>query len=273
MQRTVLLLSFLLILVGAQGFVIPKVRIVNGTTSAQGQFPYQVMIIAIISNGQTLCGGTLISNQWVLTAGHCINGGYGFELHLGAQKFYDPTEPGREIYYSFEYILHERYIASIAANDIGLIKLPTKVNFTSRIQPAALPSSQDLLVGRTVVASGWGLQSMSAGHPATELQYAELQVLSNEECIRSYNSVLIRPSVICAKGAHLESICSGDSGGPLVLNGTRTLVGITSFGNAVGCDSGYPGGFSRVAYYVDWISAKTGIKLQYSKENNFASSL
>ncbi|CAD7083013.1 unnamed protein product [Hermetia illucens] len=261
MKRAILLLSLSLALVSVQGFVLQSVRIVNGTTSAPGQFPYQVMVIASIPFGQALCGGTLISDQWIVTAGHCIDGAYAFEVHLGAQKFNDYTEPGREIYFSFDSILHERYTASIAANDIGLIKLPNKVNFTKNIQPASLPTSQDLLVGKTVIASGWGLQSTSASRPASELQYAPLQVLSNEECAKSYDPVLIRPSIICAKGANLQSPCSGDSGGPLVLNGTRTLVGITSFGSVLGCDFGYPGGFSRVAYFLDWISAKTGIKV------------
>ena len=44
----------------------------------------------------------------------------------------------------------------------------------------------------------------------------------------------------------------GDSGGPLVWN-SDTLVGIVSWG--FGCGrSGYPGVYSDVAYFHDWIA-------------------
>ena len=55
----------------------------------------------------------------------------------------------------------------------------------------------------------------------------------------------------------------GDSGGPLVYlesDGIYTEVGIVSFGSSAGCTRGYPGAFTRVTSYLDWISSTTGVR-------------
>lgn len=45
-------------------------RIVGGSTATRNQFPYQV---ALIINNSGFCGGSIISNTWVLTAAHCVD--------------------------------------------------------------------------------------------------------------------------------------------------------------------------------------------------------
>ena len=54
----------------------------------------------------------------------------------------------------------------------------------------------------------------------------------------------------------------GDSGSPLVIdNGiTYTQIGIVSFVSNRGCSTGYPSGYARVPYFLDWI--KTNAVLQ-----------
>lgn len=63
-----------------------------------------------------------------------------------------------------------------------------------------------------------------------------------------------------ANQLYFNSFESGDSGGPLVLKSdNRTLIGVTSFGHASGCDSGIPQAFTRVTSFLQWIGDNTGI--------------
>lgn len=57
-------------------------RIVNGQNSTRGQFPHQALLfLGLPGGGQGVCGGSLISDRWILTAGHCVDGVESFEVH------------------------------------------------------------------------------------------------------------------------------------------------------------------------------------------------
>lgn len=49
-------------------------RIIDGSPAAVGQFPWQVAVFFVVGGGTFFCGGSVISNQWVLTAAHCAQG-------------------------------------------------------------------------------------------------------------------------------------------------------------------------------------------------------
>ncbi|XP_039965312.1 brachyurin [Bactrocera tryoni] len=221
------------------------------------KFPYQVMLIGKqLWRKRILCGGTLLDQRWILTAGHCTMGVTHFDIYLGALTIEDGAETGRLVLRSNKFIVHEGFNPDTAANDIALVKLPIDVAFTARIQPATLPylRRNDALTGAKVVATGWGANNeMSNYNP---MQYTELRVISNQECANEFD--VVTSGVLCAKGLRDETVCSGDSGGPLVLKNTQTVVGITSFGPADGCETNIPGGFTRVTHYLNWIEAKTG---------------
>ncbi|XP_018795477.1 PREDICTED: brachyurin [Bactrocera latifrons] len=221
------------------------------------KFPYQVMLIGKqLWRKRILCGGTLLDQRWILTAGHCTMGVTHFDIYLGALTIEDGAETGRLVLRSNKFIVHEGFNPDTAANDIALVKLPIDVAYTARIQPATLPylRRNDALTGAKVVATGWGANNeMSNYNP---MQYTELRVISNQECANEFD--VVTNGVLCAKGLRDETVCSGDSGGPLVLKNTQTVVGITSFGPADGCETNIPGGFTRVTHYLDWIEMKTG---------------
>lgn len=177
------------------------------------------------------------------------------EVSLGVFDRENAEEEGR---LSFEvnstgFKVHEKYNI-LAHNDIGIIQLPEAVTFTDRIQPVKLPKNhKDTFQGEVAVVSGWGIEHTGASEAPTKLRFTELTVISNAECRKDYNFLLIRDTTLCAKGEDFKSACSGDSGGALVVKNTRELIGITSFVGIEGCEVGLPGGYTRVTKYLDWI--------------------
>lgn len=237
-------------------------HITNGYTAKRGQFPWQV---SIIIDGSYFCGGSLISDDWVLTAAHCANGFTSFDVTLGSSRV-DTLDPGSRTALSRSSFMHEEYESSSINNDIALIKLPQTIDFTLYILPARLPSrsqANNNLVGETVQCSGWGIICDSCSTISITLQYVDLSVITNSLCEETFGD-LITDTKICVSTGDLKSPCNGDSGGPLVFqedDGRYTEVGIVSFGHVYGCERGYPVAFTRITSYLDWIEAKTGIQI------------
>lgn len=234
-------------------------RIVNGKPSTRGQFPYYALLLINTPQGRGACGGNLISNRWILTAAHCVVGGDLFEVHLGALQVGNLTEPGRVIVRTKTAFAHPLYVREIVWNDIALIRLNEPVEFSDTIKPIQLPKSGFLQYGTPLTAIGFGLRNTSDTTLAPVLQHAVLNVITHQDCLRTFPFLALRRSVICTRGGEFESTCNGDSGGPLVrLNDASpnnpTLIGLTSFGSAEGCHLGFPAAFTRVYSYLRWIS-------------------
>ncbi|GFG31760.1 hypothetical protein Cfor_11160, partial [Coptotermes formosanus] len=235
----------------------PSFRITNGYVAARGQFPWQV---ALSIDNSLFCGGSLISNKWILTAAHCTGSSY--EVRLGANRL-DIQERGSLIVASRHSVVHPCYVKSELKDDIAVIRLPHKVRFSTYIRPVKLPRRSQLVntfVGQRLRVSGWGRYSDSAPNGSTYLLYADLVAINNTKCAKVFGKY-IKSTNLCVATSGGTSTCGGDSGGPLVYyaHGVFTQVGIVSFGAADGCQLGYPAVFTRVTSYLNWIQSVTGI--------------
>lgn len=236
-------------------------RIVGGTEAIPNSLPWQ---IAIFIDDQYFCGGSLISNEWVLTAAHCTDNATFFDVLLGAHNVRLPAtdEPTRVEIRSTEYTMHPNWGPRLLRNDMALIKLPTPVEFTDAIQPICLaPSTEPDHAGDPLHVSGWGKPSDAATSISPVLREVDVVGITNQECVQSYSILTVTASNICISTAGGKGSCNGDSGGPLsfVNNGVFNQVGVVSFGSNQGCEVGIPAGFSRVSSFTDWISSVTGL--------------
>lgn len=235
-------------------------RIVNGKPAARGQFPFYALLkISFTSGREGLCGGSLITNQWVLTAAHCvtIRGETlnRIDVHLGALNATDLNEEGHVVVISKRVFPNPSFSPYLSQNDVALLKLEQPVQFTSFVQAVNLTSNANIAEGTRVVAMGFGRQTSSNPSKSSTLQFAELKFINSKECSSAYPWLLHRSDLICAKGANRESTCNGDSGGPLIAleNGVPIVVGTTSFGHIDGCDVGRPSGFTNTFIYLPWV--------------------
>ncbi|CAH0625511.1 unnamed protein product [Chrysodeixis includens] len=235
-------------------------RIVGGSPSEPGQFPYQAGLLATYLNvaGTGVCGGSLISNDRVLTAAHCwfdgVNQANKFTVVLGSVFLFS----GGERQDSSVVAVHPAWTPLLVRNDIAVIYLASKVAYSANIAAIALPkSAEDSYVNRQAVASGFGITSdggIISG--AQVLSHVELQVISNTVCSFAF-PLLIQDSNICTSGIGGSSTCRGDSGGPLVVeeDGAPLLIGVTSFGSALGCQVSLPAAFARVSEFLPFINS------------------
>lgn len=152
------------------------------------------------------------------------------------------------------------------ANDVCVLRLPTKLQFSSSIQPIALPAPNEATLSHENAfarVSGWGLTNQHGGSASDHLRFVDLRVISNEVCRTYYKGQnQIQNGVLCAVGpyAHLpggqnQGHCSGDSGGPLVISkwGRYVQIGVVSFSAQGGDCLRKPSGFTRIGWHLNFI--------------------
>ncbi|WCO68899.1 trypsin-like serine protease [Iamia majanohamensis] len=238
-------------------------RIVGGSTAPDGAWPSQVALLKraeVNTFAAQFCGGTALSRSWILTAAHCVTTAQGtpisastIDVLTGTQSL---TSGGTRIPVVEVRVLPGYEPPPSFHRDVALLRLdgPTTA------PPQALVAQGSTVAGGTeAITTGWGTTMAGAGAYPTALQEVRVPMRTDAECAlgipggqSGYGSDYRASSMVCA-GRMGKDSCQGDSGGPLVVDqgGTWTQVGITSWG--IGCGGQYPGVYSRVAAFRDWI--------------------
>uniref|UniRef100_A0A336MPT1 CSON004811 protein n=1 Tax=Culicoides sonorensis TaxID=179676 RepID=A0A336MPT1_CULSO len=217
-------------------------RIVGGENAVQGEFPYIVSIRwGVLGTSQHVCGGTILNERWVLTAGHCVTelplpGTMQIVAGMTDMKNSNGLEKWQTIKV-VERIVHPDYQGGVNPNDIALLRLETALELNENVQKVALPAKGSETSGTTILA-GWGSTSTTTNPiMPTDLQRIDLPVVGLKECDAALTSLVgthpLADTNICTgplSGGY--SACSGDSGGPLLQKTANGIeqVGIVSWG-------------------------------------------
>uniref|UniRef100_A0A1B0BDM5 Peptidase S1 domain-containing protein n=1 Tax=Glossina palpalis gambiensis TaxID=67801 RepID=A0A1B0BDM5_9MUSC len=222
-------------------------RIVNGTQTTIEARPYQVSLQRTVG-GRHYCGGSIISEDIVVTAAHCVKGVEPSDLQVRLGSTY--YDEGGILAGVKTFKCHEKFNFASIEYDIAIIKLDQSVKQSSMVRYIEL-AKETPKTGTPVVASGWGA-TCSMGCPFSRvLMEVELRFLERKECASKtyFYGDAIKETMVCAY-AEYEDSCRGDSGGPLV--GEGKLVGIVSWGE--GCaQRGFPGVYTDVAGLGVWV--------------------
>lgn len=246
--------------------MVPINLISGGVPAQANEFPWYVYILSTGNQRASTCGGSILSETWILTAAHCIVGlNESVDLYFGSTNVY--TFP--VIISANHSVAHEGYNAANNNNDIAVVQLESALNFTPGIQPITLIPLSDInndLVDKVATVMGFGYTSDVNPQESTDLLYTRVSIISNDVCKEYYDADIVADSVICAKGytSKNDSICHADSGGPMVIKNDADQyiqVGIDAFVSTKGCTVGYPSGYVRVGSFLEWISKQTGIPI------------
>jgi len=249
--------------------------IINGRDANWAEFPWQVSLelptYEVDGTDGHFCGGSVIGDRWILTAGHClIIPTFAYRIlgnvitrsvdRLTTGRFYNITVHTRHEGYDPDY----ENISYV--NDIALIQLDDPIEWEPQMVAIRLPEKgHEFPTDGHCVISGWGTDRGPIDLPEDVMKAADTNVITNEECQERVEGIgNVGPGHICVYSGE-NGACSGDSGGPLACKdhndpyGNWLLAGVTSWGivgienNRTVCSINYPSAYTRVSEYVDWI--------------------
>lgn len=231
--------------------------------------PHQAALVTSIG---TFCGGSLISDVWILTAATCVTPLPNFvDVVLGAHDISN-DESTQQTIRSNKIIVHPNWNRLTGQNDVALIRLSYSATLNANVSPACLVASNITIQdGTKMTVTGWGFTKDTDNGLTPRLRSVDVTTISNQECGQSYYNSIIDNGMMCTSSDNgKKGICKGDGGSPLTITGRsvdgspnkrQCQAGIASFISGAGCQSGMPSGFTRVSYFIDdFITKETGIK-------------
>jgi len=261
----------------------PTSRIVGGYNTKEHQFPWIAAVLKSCGDEYChICGGTIISEEWIMTGAHCMAHIDRNDLGVlvGDHNLFSVSNDQKFLRVKEKVIHPDFNTPTPLNNDIGLLRLEHPIVFTKYISPLCLPALGETgfgtsaygnvnttlldtagldIVGRNATVLGWGMIN-DDGVYSDGLRGVEVEILDNDECNRLYG--IMTETLMCTSGNNGRGTCYGDSGGPAVVlqpDGSYVQVGILAFGALAGCEIGYPSGQVLVHKYIDWIQLITGI--------------
>ena len=249
--------------------------------SKKHKYPWQVYLEHPLKR-QPFCGGSLITNQHVITAAHCLYAAFG---HTDSVPDYlsEPEYTLKEFIYKYpsfirvslgdqnwndtefkfvtvsKFLIHPKFTSIIAPffllYDVAILTLSEKIEFSNKVSPICLPSSDGDYAGEMATITGWGMVDVPfdedkhqlvtndsigsqtftfpKGYLPVELQVANSRIISNEECLDNWgknNGPAYIPQVrnitdvdMCSMAPPAAS-CPGDSGGPVFITESARFV-------------------------------------------------
>ncbi|XP_047215265.1 suppressor of tumorigenicity 14 protein isoform X2 [Girardinichthys multiradiatus] len=240
-------------------------RIVGGQNAELGEWPWQVSLHFRTSGH--VCGASVISEKWLLSAAHC------FIVHNSPENLVPAnwiTYSGLQSQFKTEdaqmrkvnrIVCHPHYNPITNDYDIVLLELSEPLEFSNTIQPICLPSSSHHFpAGMSCWVTGWGAVR-EGGMGAMVLQKAMVKIINDTVC-NMVTEGQVTSRMLCS-GFLMGGVdaCQGDSGGPLSCfeeSGKWFQAGIVSWGE--GCARrNKPGVYTRVTKLREWIKQETNI--------------
>uniref|UniRef100_A0A182R569 Peptidase S1 domain-containing protein n=1 Tax=Anopheles funestus TaxID=62324 RepID=A0A182R569_ANOFN len=259
----------------------------HSSEAIRGEFPWHVAIYQIDYRIPVYsCGGSLISNRYVLTAAHCVvnsNNGYtlspeNFLLQIGYHELGLAVQGCSQELGVKQVYVHPQFRTGTYRHDLAIIELERPVRFNDRVLPVCLdtdeedPSSFYRQIGKV---PGWGYTEFD--EVSTSLRMSEVPIVNYTRCLASNPEVFsntIYDGMFCAGYANGTNVCNGDSGGGFVTyrNARWELQGIVSFTalrdtEMAVCDTKQYAAFVKLRYYRGWIGSVLDGTWQWSKSD------
>ncbi|XP_046980601.1 trypsin delta-like [Schistocerca americana] len=224
-------------------------RIIGGSSANIANYPWQ---LSFQYGGSHICGASIISSNWALTAAHCVDG-----IILSLISFRAGTSTrgsGGFVRSASSGYMHASYNDQTIDYDVAVVQVSGSL-LGSNAQAVGLASDNyDPPGGLAVTVTGWGA-TYTDGPSANSLLKVDISILDRNTCRNTFANInTVTDRMVCA-GQAGKSVCSGDSGGPPVSGSTQ--VGIVSWGSSR-CEA-TPGVFANVGNLRSWIRSASGV--------------
>lgn len=243
--------------------------IVGGEDAKSGEFPHQALL-GWRKNGtgeheyEFDCGGTVISDRYVLTAAHCASKANHPLPAPVIVRFAELDLTRDEDEYDIEIASITRHPAHrfrYSYHDIALVRLAERLRFSALVRPACLWNDEDTHPP-SVIATGFGRMDVADEHGTDTLRKVQLEIQDLSECNkqflgnRNFPNGMTENQLCIGSTAGGKDTCQGDSGGPIQTLANRKgciyhVLAVTSIGSA--CGTKVPAVYTKVASYLDWI--------------------
>ncbi|KAJ2471663.1 hypothetical protein GGI02_002115 [Coemansia sp. RSA 2322] len=246
-------------------------RIISGGVVPAGTYPFAVRLNIQRGEDDFLCGGSLILNNYVVTAAHCmvdsdtnsIAQPQTVSVCYGSNQVAEQT-----CVVAQDVIVNKNYNPETISNDIALIRINPLTLKSGSVATVPVYTGQ-LSENMTLTTMGWGKTSNNSTVLPASLMSVNIEIGSAKDC------KIANPSYASANGPEVCSAnaltpgkdsCQGDSGSPTIVtsNGVVYLAALTSSGtdpsNPGSADCATSDGlafYTHVNYFMSFITANT----------------